>query len=65
MRVHDVGDSYDIVKRFLLHTVEHEGGWVALPLLGEPVTPEAVAQYEACLGACVLRPEVRHPGVRW
>jgi hypothetical protein len=65
MRMHDVGDSYDIVRCFQLHIVEHEGGWAARPLFSEPVTPEAMAHDEACLGACVLRLGVRHPAVRW
>jgi hypothetical protein len=38
MRIPYYGDSYDIVKRFLLHTLDPEGDWAALPMFSEDHT---------------------------
>jgi len=62
MRMRYFGDSYDIVKRFLLHTISPEGDWAALPMFTEPVTLGEVVQFEAFLGARVVRPDPVVPG---
>ena len=53
------GDSYDVVKRFLLQSVAPEAEWVAFPMFTHRVAPEKLKEIEIFAG------DVRDPnGVR-
>lgn len=58
MRMQFFGDSYDVVKRFLLHTVAPEAKWTALPMFTHEVTADDIAAFEAFLGVRVASPRV-------
>jgi hypothetical protein len=52
-----LGDSYDLVKRFLIDTLRTVGTWAVHPMLTEPegvFGPAEVAQYETLLGARII-----------
>lgn len=48
------GDSYDVVKRYLLHTLAPGAIWHAFPMFTHAVTDQDVAELEAFLGARVV-----------
>jgi hypothetical protein len=62
MRMHFFGDSYDIVKRFLLDTLGDGSPWIAYPMLTHEVTEADVAAFERFLGAAVASDLVFAPG---
>jgi hypothetical protein len=39
------GDSYDVVKRFLLHTVAPEVRWIAFPMFTHEVTADNITAF--------------------
>lgn len=53
MRMQFFGDSYDVVKRFLIRTIAPDAKWVAYPMFTHPVTADDVAGFEAFLGVTV------------
>jgi hypothetical protein len=56
-----LGDSYDLVKRFLIHTLQPLGTWAVHPMLTEPegvFGPAEVALYETLLGAPIISHDV-------
>lgn len=53
MRMQFFGDSYDVVKRFLLRTVAPEAKWTAFPMFTHEVTADDIAAFEAFLGVSV------------
>ena len=55
MRMRYFGDSYDIVKRFLPHTIDPEGSWAAFPMFTDSDSQRIAAGYEAFLGVRVIR----------
>ena len=62
MRMQFFGDSYDIVKRFLLDTLGDGAPWVAYPMFTHEVTAADVAAFERFLGASVASNVVFTPG---
>ena len=56
MRIQFFGDSYDVVKRFLLRSVAPEAEWAAFPMFSHGVTPEELKAFEAFLGVQVVSP---------
>lgn len=56
MRMQFFGDSYDVVKRFLLRTVAPEAKWTAFPMFTHEVTDGDIAGFEAFLGVSVTSP---------
>jgi hypothetical protein len=48
------GDSYDVVKRFLLKTLSPVASWVAFPMFTHPVTRADVEAFESFLGVRVV-----------
>lgn len=50
------GDSYDVVKRFLLRTVAPEAKWTAFPMFTHEVAAGEIATLEAFLGVIVTSP---------
>jgi len=56
VRIEFFGDSYDVVKRFLLATLDADGMWAAFPMFThEPTRAELVA-FESFVGVRVLDP---------
>jgi len=53
MRRQFLGDSYDIVKRFLLETIAPGARWDAFPMFTHVVTEDELATFEAFLGVHV------------
>jgi hypothetical protein len=53
MREHYFGDSYDIVKRFLLQSLAPAKEWAVLPMFTHEVSPNFVPEYETFLQARV------------
>lgn len=58
MRIQFFGDSYDIVKRFLLQSLAPGADWAAFPMFTHEVTSDDLAAFEAFLGV-----EIASPGV--
>jgi len=58
MRPTYFGDSYDIVKRFLLGTLAPLGRWQVHPMFSEPHDPAFSAKFSKFLGAPLVGPEV-------
>ena len=56
MRMQFFGDSYDVVKRFLLRSVAPEAQWVAFPMFSHRVAPEKIKAFESFLGVRVVSP---------
>ena len=54
MRIQFFGDSYDVVKRFLIRSIAPESECVAFPMFTHKVTPEEVKAFEAFLGVQVV-----------
>ncbi len=42
MRMEFFGDSYDVVKRFLLRSIAPDAEWVAFPMFTDKVTQEDI-----------------------
>ena len=57
MRMQFFGDSYDVVKRFLLRTVAPEAKWTAFPMFTHQVAADDIATLEAFLGVSVVSPQ--------
>ncbi len=53
MRMQFFGDSYDIVKRFLLRTIAPEATWAAFPMFTHEVAATDIEAFEAFLGVRV------------
>jgi hypothetical protein len=53
VRMEFFGDSYDVVKRFLLQTLAPGVRWDAFPMFTHDVGPEGVAAFEGFLGVRV------------
>jgi len=53
MRMQFFGDSYDVVKRFLLQSLGPAAQWDAFPMFTHEVTPEELAAFETFLGVRV------------
>jgi hypothetical protein len=53
VRMDFFGDSYDVVKRYLLHTMAPGAVWQAFPMFTGEVTEPEVAELEAFLGVKV------------
>ena len=56
-----LGDSYDLVKNFLIRTLQPVGSWAVHPMLTEPegvFGPAEVALYETLLGAPIISQDV-------
>ena len=62
MRMQFLGDSYDIVKRFLLQTIAPGARWDAFPMFTHAVTKDELAAYETFLGVHVASPGVLAAG---
>ncbi|HST60642.1 MAG TPA: hypothetical protein VLK84_18220 [Longimicrobium sp.] len=58
MKIGYLGDSYDIVKRFLLQSLGAFGCWSAHPMFTEAVSPADVAAFERMIGVPVVSDEV-------
>ncbi len=58
MRMRFFGDSYDVVKRFLRHTLAPEAKWVAFPMFTHEVTAVEISDFEAFLSMRVVSPKV-------
>ena len=56
MRMNFFGDSYDVVKRFLLQSVAPEAEWVAFPMFTHRVAPEKLKAFASFLGVQVVSP---------
>ncbi len=56
MRMQFFGDSYDVVKRFLLRTVAPEAKWTAFPMFTHEVAAGDIASFKAFLGVRVASP---------
>jgi hypothetical protein len=54
MRMQFFGDSYDIVKRFLIQSLAPDAEWVAFPMFSHPVTHQQVEAFEKFLGVHVV-----------
>jgi hypothetical protein len=50
------GDSYDVVKRFLLQSLAPNAEWAAFPMFTHDVTASELTAYEAFLGLRVVSP---------
>jgi hypothetical protein len=50
------GDSYDVVKRFLLRSVAPHAEWAAFPMFSHEVTAQDISSFEAFLGVRVVSP---------
>ena len=48
------GDSFDVVKRFLLQTIEPDAAWVAFPMFTDRATAASVRAFESFLGVNVV-----------
>lgn len=57
MRMQFFGDSYDVVKKFLLQSVAPSAEWAAFPMFSHRVTAEEISAYERFLGVQVVSPE--------
>jgi hypothetical protein len=55
MRMEFFGDSYDAVKRFMLHSVAPEVEWSAFPMFTHKVSRENIAAYEFFIGVRIVR----------
>ena len=53
MRMQFFGDSYDVVKRFLLHTIAPEAKWIAFPMFTHEVAADDITAFEAFLGVSI------------
>src|SRR5229473_6084890 len=58
MRMGYFGDSYDLVKKSLLHWLRSFGEWSVHPMFTECVSRAEVLAFEAFLGAKVISTEV-------
>lgn len=56
MRMNFFGDSYDVVKRFLLQSVAPEAEWIAFPMFTHRVAPEKLKAFASFLGVQVVSP---------
>lgn len=56
MRMQFFGDSYDVVKRFLLCSVAPGAEWVAFPMFTDDATADDVRALESFLGVRVVAP---------
>lgn len=56
MRMQFFGDSYDVVKRFLIRTVAPDAKWVAFPMFTHEVAAAHISAFEAFLGVSVASP---------
>lgn len=54
MRMEYFGDSYDIVKKFLIHSLAPSAEWVVLPMFTHEVDPESIKAFESFIGARIL-----------
>ena len=54
MRIEFLGDSYDIVKRFLLRSVAPDAEWMAFPMFTHEVTTDDISAFEAFLNVRVV-----------
>lgn len=61
MRLQFFGDSFDVVKRFLLRAIEPEAEWAALPMFTHDVTASEVGRFAAFLGVTVVSAAVLSP----
>ncbi len=61
MRIDFFGDSYDIVKRFLLQTIAPGARWAAFPMFTQAVTKDELLAFETFLGVHVVSPGVLAP----
>ena len=57
MRMQYFGDSYDVVKRFLLSTLAPGASWAAFPMFTHAVTTAEVQAFEKFLGVKVVSHE--------
>lgn len=57
MRMQFFGDSYDVVKKFLLQSVSPGAEWAAFPMFSHDVTAEEVSAFERFLGVRVVSSE--------
>jgi hypothetical protein len=53
MRMQFFGDSYDVVKRFLIRAIAPDAKWVAHPMFTHPVTAADVGAFEGFLGVTI------------
>ena len=58
MRMQFFGDSYDVVKRFLIRTVAPNVKWTAFPMFTHEVAADDISAFEAFLGVSVASPHV-------
>ena|SRR5437016_10816864 len=56
MRMQFFGDSYDVVKRFLIHTVAPDAKWTVFPMFTHEVAAADIFAFEAFLGVSVASP---------
>jgi len=56
MRMQFFGDSYDVVKRFLLRTVAPGAKWACFPMFTHEVAAVDISAFEAFLGVSVASP---------
>ena len=56
MKIDFFGDSYDIVKRFLLQTIAPRTHWAAFPMFTHAVTKDEIVAFETFLGVHVVSP---------
>lgn len=61
MKIDFFGDSYDIVKRFLLQTIAPGARWAAFPMFTHAVTQDELVAFETFLGVDVVSPGVLAP----
>jgi hypothetical protein len=54
MRMEYFGDSYDIVKKFLIHSLAPGAEWVVFPMFTHEVTNENAKAFESFIGARIL-----------
>jgi len=56
MRIQFFGDSYDVVKRFLIRTVAPDAKWIAFPMFTHEVAAADISALEAFLGVSIASP---------
>ncbi len=54
MKVNHIGDSYDIVKKFLVHSLAPDAKWVAFPMFNHEVKTDDIHTYEDFLHVQVI-----------
>jgi hypothetical protein len=61
MRMEFFGDSYDVVKRFLLRELAPDARWAALPMFTEAVTSDDITRLAAFLSVNIASSSVLAP----